>query len=76
MEYFGDQKEYEMKAPEEWYNAFLVNKSPDGDLDMIEQIQKEAWNEAIEAAAESAKAEWSGMAKVWVDKESILKLKK
>jgi len=42
----------------------------------IESAQKEAWNEAIKAAAESAKADWSGMATVWVDKDSILKLLK
>jgi len=39
-----------MKTPDEWYNAFLANKSPNGDLEMIERIQTEAWNEAIEAA--------------------------
>ena len=45
------------------------------DEDMKKLLDAE-WNKAIDAAAESAKADWSGMAKVWVDKQSILKLKR
>jgi len=43
-----------MKKSDGWYNVFLANKSPEDDLKTIEQIQLEAWNEAIKAASESA----------------------
>jgi len=39
-----------MKTPEKWHDAFLVNKSPNCDLEMIEQIQNEAYNQAINDA--------------------------
>ena len=42
-----------MKTAEDWYSDFLVNKSPDGDLQTIEDIQNESWNEAIKAASET-----------------------
>lgn len=64
-----------MKTAEEWYNAFLVNKSPDGDLDMIEQIQKEAYNEAIETAAKNAQMKVVGHYYM-IDRELILELRK
>lgn len=47
--------------------------------DFIEQIQTEAWNEAIEAAAENAKVHLyctDISVEPKVDKQSILKLKK
>lgn len=40
---------------------------------LIEIAQKEAWNEAIDAAAENGK---SGLDKGGINKQSILKLKK
>jgi hypothetical protein len=43
-----------MKTAEEWHSDFSLNKSLFGDLQTIKGIQKEAWNEAIRAAAESA----------------------
>jgi len=42
---------------------------------IVEFAQKDAWNEAIEAAAESAKIEEWNSGAYRVNKESILKLK-
>ena len=72
-----------MKTPEEWALIFAYSPSMN-DRSLIEQVQKEAYNQAIDDAAEkafikkyknyTARAEWA-----WeyeVNKESILKLKK
>lgn len=48
-------------------------------ISAIQQAQKDAYNQALEDAAEAAECEWDGqehIEKVWIDKESILKLKK
>ena len=42
----------------------------------IDTAQKEAWNEAIDAAAEAAEVGWYVPDDPFVDKETILKLKR
>ena len=55
-----------IKTPEEWSDGLINNQ-----VGVIKEIQKDAWNAAIDAAAENAEA-YRGL----VDKQSILKLKK
>ena len=77
-----------MKTPEEilsnihFLEGYIDDYcSPDleASSNIIKQAQIEAWNEAIDAAAESATA-WSSIPRGYndatVDKQSILKLKK
>ena len=77
-----------MKTLEEWKER-IYDCSPEGFEMMekiVEDIQKEAWNEAIDAAAENAKiksyeynnpySDKDGEITYNVDKQSILKLKK
>ena len=45
-------------------------------IEAIELAQKEAYNEGVRDAAKNAKASWAKMDRVWVDKQSILKLLK
>mgnify|MGYP000929328368 CR=1 FL=1 len=69
-----------MKTPEEWikiYKYYHVSEP------MFEEIQKDAWNAAIDSAAENAEVEeklgnpYDINSAYWeVDKQSILKLKK
>ena len=81
-----------MKTPQQWLNYYWVPAQLTGleqtnYLSMIEEIQKDAYNQAIDDAALNIKAEirteWSGNTGseycddyVFIDKESILKLKK
>lgn len=68
-----------MRTPEEWYVLFLklpLPISPNDDLDVIEQIQTEAWNEAVDACANDAEDAvlWNGGSPKDT-KKSILKLR-
>lgn len=57
-----------MKTPEEYYKEWHYGHWKI--LDLIKDVQKEAYNKALEDAAKNAVA-----GSYWVDKDSILKLK-
>ena len=71
-----------MKTPKEWFEEELSGEplTQESVIEVLEMVQKEAWNEALDKAAESAEAiegwntGFSGNA-ASVDKQSILKLK-
>lgn len=77
-----------MRTAEDIWNAFIASESNEEDLQLFEDVQKEAWNAAIDAASESAKTKNTQVmvnanatnaymvGGIEVDKESILKLKK
>ena len=71
-----------MKTPKEWFEEELSGEplTQESVIEVLEMVQKETWNEALDKAAESAEAiegwntEYSGNA-AYVDKQSIRKLK-
>ena len=69
-----------MKTPKEWFEEELSGEplTQESVIEVLEMVQKEAWNEAIDKAAESAKLgnTENGVYNVLeVSKQSILKLK-
>lgn len=67
-----------MKTPTEWIEIY-INTPNYGIMLMVEEVQKEVYNEAIDDATENAKViEYQHVAlkSYKVDKDSILKLKK
>ena len=74
-----------MKTPEEYLQRLYITKdgepesihdSVENILDIFKQIQKDAWNEALDKAAESADVTDLGIeGNAVVDLNSILKLK-
>lgn len=66
-----------MKTPEEYNEIYFRDDNLDL-TDLIREIQTEAWNAAIDAAAENVIIYYdSKINGTWkVDKQSILKLKK
>ena len=71
-----------MKTAKNWFEEELSGEplTQESVIEVLEMVQKEAWNEALDKAAESAEAiegwntGFSGNA-ASVDKQSILKLK-
>ena len=72
----------EVDASEAGMFYFVDNLEKGELIKLIKQVQKDAWNEALDKAAESATTRWNGeyieipINTVVVDKQSILKLKK
>ena len=80
-----------MKTPKEWFEEELSGEplTQESIIEVLEIVQKEAWNEAIDKAAENADADiyfkgWLGEQEhfvegedyeVYVINQSILKLK-
>ena len=66
-----------MKTPEEYLEnlTFNPNTLAEEVIEIIKQVQKETWNEAIDKAAESAELVECDPMEFYVDKQSILKLK-
>ena len=66
-----------MKNPEEYLEKWsFYNEIPTRELEVIlKQIQIDAWNEALDKAAESAELVECDPMEFYVDKQSILKLK-
>lgn len=66
-----------MKTPNEW--ELIIFNNPTMTINsLVSQVQTEAWNEAIEAAAKNARTmpePMGSMRSEIVDKQSILKLK-
>jgi len=67
-----------MKTPKEWFEEELSGEplTQEGVIEVLEMIQKETWNEALDKAAESADVTDLGIeGNAVVDLNSILKLK-
>lgn len=69
-----------MKTPKEWFEEELSGEplTQESVIEVLEMIQKETWNEALDKAAESARLgnTENGVYNVLeVSKQSILKLK-
>ena len=67
-----------MKTPKEWFEEELSGEplTQESVIEVLEMIQKEAWNEALDKAAESADVTDLGIeGNAVVDLNSILKLK-
>ncbi len=67
-----------MKTPKEWFEEELSGEplTQESVIEVLEMIQKETWNEALDKAAESADVTDLGIeGNAVVDLNSILKLK-
>lgn len=67
-----------MKTPKEWFEEELSGEplTQESVIEVLERVQKEAWNEALDKAAESADVTDLGIeGNAVVDLNSILKLK-
>jgi len=67
-----------MKTPKEWFEEELSGEplTQESIIEVLERVQKEAWNEALDKAAESADVTDLGIeGNAVVDLNSILKLK-
>ena len=69
-----------MKTPKEWFEEELSGEplTQESVIEVLEMIQKETWNEALDKAAESARlgnTENGVYFVLGVSKQSILKLK-
>ena len=66
-----------MKTPKEWFEEELSGEplTQESVIEVLEMVQKETWNEALDKAAESAELVECDPMEFYVDKQSILKLK-
>ena len=67
-----------MKTPKEWFEEELSGEplTQESVIEVLEMVQKEAWNEALDKTAESADVIDLGIeGNAVVDLNSILKLK-
>lgn len=66
-----------MKTPKEWFEEELSGEplTQESVIEVLEMVQKETWNEALDKAAESAELVECDPIEFYVDKQSILKLK-
>lgn len=63
-----------MRTPEEWVRVYV--NSPRYTVAMlVKEVQKEAYNEALDDAVNNVKQDWDPVHGSKIDKESILKLK-
>ena len=66
-----------MKTPKEWFEEELSGEplTQESVIEVLEMLQKETWNEALDKAAENAELVECDPMEFYVDKQSILKLK-
>ena len=66
-----------MKTAKDWFEEELSGEplTQESVIEVLEMIQKEAWNEALDKAAENAELVECDPMEFYVDKQSILKLK-
>ena len=66
-----------MKTAKEWFEEELSGEplTQESVIEVLEMIQKETWNEALDKAAENAELVECDTMEFYVDKQSILKLK-
>ena len=66
-----------MKTAKDWFEEELSGEplTQESVIEVLERVQKEAWNEALDKAAESAELVECDPMEFYVDKQSILKLK-
>ena len=66
-----------MKTPKEWFEEELSGEplTQESVIEVLEMVQEETWNEALDKAAESAELVECDPMEFYVDKQSILKLK-
>jgi hypothetical protein len=66
-----------MKTAKDWFEEELSGEplTQESVIEVLEMVQKETWNEALDKAAESAELVECDPMEFYVDKQSILKLK-
>ena len=66
-----------MKTAKEWFEEELSGEplTQESVIEVLEMVQIDAWNEALDKAAENAELVECDPMEFYVDKQSILKLK-
>ena len=65
-----------MRTTGDWVHEFSMSDSFEGDCEVIDRIQTEAWNEAIKAVENTCCVQVDLSDRMFASKESILKLLK